>query len=534
MIPDEKIAEIRERTDIVALVRQYVPLKRMGKSWKGLCPFHSEKTPSFYVHPDRQFFYCFGCQAAGDPIRFLMQIEGIGFPEATRTLAERAGIELPNVDDRQQAAYRRAKQRTERQVHLMEAAAGFYVKQLDRHPLGAMAKDAAAARGLTDETVAAFRLGYAPLGWDATVKFLAEKGFSPAEATELGLIVPRRNRDGHYDRFRHRLMFPISDPHGRIVAFSGRILDPPPDEPLSAGADGAKYLNSPEGPLFKKSEVLFGLYEGRVDIRREGKVLLCEGNFDLVALHQAGFKFAVAPLGTSFTAAHAKLLRRYAGEVILLFDGDSAGRKATRAAAPLLREAGLKTKVVALPEGADPDTFLREKGADALKNSVEAAPGIIEHLIDESALESAGDASAIASSIEALGPVIAQVGNPVEANLHVERVARKFGVSDLDAVRKQLRRGVRAARANRSMARKSQSSRRADGTADQAERRPRRSPKLPPLEAELVGAMLDNTALFQVEEASTLQNLLTNHDLRAIFQVAAEMVGDRGNLDGAG
>jgi DNA primase len=535
VIPDEKVAEVRERTDIVALVQEYVPLKRIGASFRGLCPFHAEKSPSFYVHPARQFFHCFGCQASGDALKFFMQIEGRTFPEALRTLAERAGVELPTLDEQGEAAYRRARQREERWLALMEAATAFYVKEMAGHPRGAMARAELERRGVRDEAATEFRLGYAPHGWSALADHLRDKGMNASEAEELGLLVPRKGGSGHYDRFRHRLMFPITDHQGRIVAFSGRMLDPPPDEPLSAASEekGAKYVNSPEGPLYRKGRILFGLYEGRVAIRREGWALVCEGNFDLVALHQAGFKNAVAPMGTALTSEQAKLLRRFAERVVFLFDGDAAGRKAVRAAIAPIEEAQLRANVVALPDGADPDSFLRDKGPDSLRKLIENAPGLAEHLIDDAERNASGDTEAKSRAIAELGPLLARISDPTSAHIYVQRIAKKFGISSEDAVRQQLRRGIRASRSGEG--------RRSTGRPTAAARAPLSSerpnarlasiePSFPPTESTVMTALLDHEALFASEEVADLGNLLTSPDLRAIFQLAARMVNSRGDV----
>lgn len=529
MIPDEIISQIRERTDIVALVQEYVPLKRSGASFKGVCPFHSEKTPSFYVHPARQFFHCFGCQTSGDSLSFLMKIEGRPFPEVIRTLAERAGVELPVLDSREEAAYRRARAHEERLAAVVDAAAGFYVRQLHEHPLGRMATEELERRGIGSDATASFRLGYAPHGWDGLARWLRENDWPLADAEEVGLIVPRRSGDGHYDRFRHRLLFPIADQQGRIVAFSGRVLPPPPGEPQDERGEGAKYVNSPEGPLYKKGEILFGLHEGRVAVRREGWCVLCEGNFDLVALHQAGFENAAAPMGTALTESQCKLVRRLCERVVLLFDGDAAGRKAARASWPVLHAAGLSARVVVLPPGDDPDSFLRTHGSNALRHLMDAAPSMLEFLIDDAAAESAGDAHQKAQAIESLGPVLAAVDNPVEVRLYVERVARKFGVQDLDAVRQQLRRGVRASRSGGRRA----GTQVRENTSQQPEPPRRRPLELPPLEGELLTAMMDNPELFAGEEAKNLEKLLTSLELRAIFHTAARMVESRGVVDAA-
>jgi DNA primase len=528
LIPDDKISEIRERTDIVALIGDFVPLKRAGASFRGLCPFHPEKSPSFYVHPARQFFHCFGCRASGDAFAFLMRMEGRAFPEVARTLAERAGVELPVVDAADDARHRRERQRMDRLASLMEAAAGFYVEQLHAHPLARMARDELDRRGIGADAAQRFRLGYAPHGWDALVRFVQQRGYSPQEAEEMGLLVPRRSGSGHYDRFRHRLMFPVADLHGRIVAFSGRQLDPPPGEEPRGDAP-AKYVNSPEGPLYKKGDILFGLHEGRVDVRREGWVLVCEGNFDLVALHQAGFPNAVAPMGTALTATHAKLIRRFAERVVLLFDGDRAGRRAVHSAFPVLQGEGLASRVVVLPSGSDPDTFLRAEGADALRRKIDAAPGALEFVIDDAAAETAGEPQRRGEAIGELAPLLATVRNEVERRIYVERVARRFEVHDVDLVRRALRQGLQTARQGRPG---DDASRRARVKPDDAPHQARQTATFPPLEAELLGAVLDDPELVRSEEGEKLDDLLTSPDLRAIFQATCRMVETRGAVDG--
>jgi DNA primase len=457
-----------------------------------------------------------------------MKVEGRSFPETLRTLAERAGVEIPVMDAKADAAYKRAREREERLASVMESAAGFYVRMMEEHPLGAMAREELERRGITEETARAFRLGYAPHGWDALLKFLQSKDHDVRDAEALGLVAARKSGTGHYDRFRHRLLFPITDLAGRIVAFSGRILDPPEDEPLESRIEqGAKYVNSPEGPLYKKGEILFGLYEGRVIARREGWILVCEGNFDLLALHQAGFKNSVAPMGTALTEDHTKLIRRFADRAVLLFDGDKAGKKAVRASAPLLTRAGIGAKVATLPPGDDPDTYLRERGADALRKLVDSAPGIVEHLIDDAAREAAGDASEKGKAIGELGPVLASVDNPVERGLYVERVAQKFGVRDIGAVRQQLRRGLREARAGNRQRRKEREAPRPTPEM------PRKPVEIPKLEGELLGAILDNPALIGSDVVEKFESLLTSDDLRAIFHAAAGMIEERGGLDAA-
>ncbi len=523
MIPDDVISEIRERIDIVALVGEYVTLKRRGANFVGLCPFHSEKTPSFNVHRERRFFHCFGCQASGDAISFLMRIEGSTFPEAARTLAERSGIEIAPFDEVDDAAVRRERARKERLFGLVEAAAGFYRRQLESAEETSVARQEIERRAISEETSAVFRLGYAPASWDALVRFLGRKSLSPAEAEQVGLLIPRRSGSGYYDRFRNRLMFPVCDLHGRVVAFSGRALAPPADEPLR---EEPKYVNSPESQLFNKGAMLFGLHQARVEIRRQGFAVLCEGNFDAIALYQAGLRNAVAPLGTAFTAEQAEILRRLTQRVTLLFDGDAAGRKAVRAAFPLLARAALAARVAVLPPGEDPDSFLRSRGVEALSALLERSRGIVEYLIDELAAESAGTASERARAIKEIGPLIAAVDSPVERQIYIEHVAKRFEIKDLEAVRQELRAGARADR--------SFWQGRAAGTdRERGERhsRPDQPARQPPeLQGALLGILMDIPELFTDPAAKKLAELLTSTDLRSIFEAAASMVRDSGEI----
>lgn len=535
MSRDEKIREVRERTDIVSLIGEYVTLKRVGSSFKGLCPFHSEKSASFHVHPARQFFHCFGCQASGDVFQFVMRIEGRSFPEALRQLADRAGVELPSFDAREDAGARREKERRERLLGIVDSAAGFFVRMLDEHPTAGLAREALEARAMRPETVSTYRLGYAPSGWDGLAKHLVSRGFSLEEAEQAGLVVPRRSGDGHYDRFRHRLMFPISDLHGKIVAFSGRALPPPPGEE-PPGDPPAKYVNSPEGPLYKKSDLLFGLFEARIALRQAGVAILCEGNFDVLAMHQAGLQHVVAPLGTAFTASQARLLKRFVSRVVVLFDADGAGAKATAAAAPLLREAGLLGSVVVLPRGEDPDSFLRGQGAAALEGLLASAPPLLEHLIELAASSAGPDPAEKAAAIEGLGPLLAGVESPIEASLYVERVGQAFQIADLGAVRRQLRAGVRNARGRRRPV--------APPSADAVEAAaPSASEEevvavvgvsdisqIPGVERDLVACALDQPGAFEGQDLEKISELLTSREMEAILRAALRQANVHGTV----
>ncbi|MGD8858970.1 MAG: DNA primase [Myxococcales bacterium] len=521
MIADEIIAEIRDRVDMVRLVGEHVRLTKRGSNHVGLCPFHNEKTPSFNVSAGNKFFHCFGCKESGDPFSFVMRIEGVAFPQAVRMLAEREGIEIPEESSAEDSAQRKARQRRERLVAITDEACRFYQQQLRDHPAAGVAREELRQRGVSPEIAERFRLGYAPHAWDALLTHLRRKRISEQEAEEVGLLGRKRDGSGYYDRFRGRLMFPVRELSGAVIAFSGRIL-PPPDGELKG--DEPKYVNSPEGPLYHKGTGLYGVHEARVDIRRTGWAVLCEGNFDLLALHQAGFGNAVAPLGTAFTSAQAKLLRRFAERVTLLFDGDAAGLKAVRAAHPVLAEQGLRGQVAQLPPGDDPDSFLRARGEAGLRELIGQAKGIVEYLIDAAAESAGGTAAERAAAVEGLGPVLAKVANSVEIELHIERVAQRFGLTDLGAVRRQLRKGVVRQRRPQP---KEAPEKREDRALD-----PHSEPvKLPGLQTELLGVLLDRPSLFHTRGGSELEGLLTSQELRDVYGAARGALQENGVLD---
>jgi DNA primase len=520
LLPDGVISEIRERVDMVTLVGEYVRLTKRGANHVGLCPFHAEKTPSFNVSAANKFYHCFGCKESGDAFSFVMRMEGVSFPQAARTLAERVGVEIPDQDRAEDAAERRERARRERLQALMDEACRFYELQLSEHATARIARAELERRSVTEETATRFRLGYAPHGWDALAVHLARKDRALLpDAETVGLIARRRDGSGFYDRFRGRLMFPIRELGGSVLAFSGRILvgvngEPPADnEP--------KYVNSPEGPLYSKGNVLYGLHEARVEVRRNGWALLCEGNFDLLALHQAGFGNALAPLGTAFTAAQAKLLGRFAQRVTLLFDGDAAGAKAVRAAYPLLQQQGLRGTVAELPKGDDPDSFLRANGAPGMQRLVAGAQGIVEYLIDSAAQQAGTSAAERAAAIQSLIPVLRAVENSVEMELFLERVAQRFALPDTAAVRRELRRNSTPAPPNGAPREHKHSE-----LAEQAA-----YVRLPRLQTELLGVLLDRPALFATEYASQLEGLLTSAPLRGVFRAAVAAIQENGALD---
>ncbi len=452
MIGQDTIDRVREQANIVELVGETVKLTRRGRSYVGLCPFHKEKTPSFHVNEERGFYHCFGCNVSGDSIRYVQETDGLTFIEAIRALAERYGIPISETGSESE---RKQEQARRKQLQAMldvgAAAAEFYVRMLREHPLSGYARAELARRGLdpdgasslVSETLGAFFLGYAPYGWDSLANHLRASGLSHMAAEKVGLLAPRRNQSGHYDRFRHRLMFAVTDLNGRIIAFSGRSLEPPTTEellefglaPPQNSEPAAKYVNSPESPIYRKREAVFGLSQAKQAIRRDEHCIIVEGNFDVVSLHARGIQNVVAPLGTAFTVEQAKQIRRFAPNVTFLFDADAAGRKAVRAARSACREADLSVRVASLPEGNDPDDLAREKGPEAVRAIVRAAPGMLEHLIDTILDQSfrADDARGQATRVRQVTELLAEEQDPTVralAEQHVGRIAERLGITD--------------------------------------------------------------------------------------------------------
>lgn len=424
-IGESKINEVRERTDIIELVSQYVTLKRSGANHTGLCPFHSEKSPSFSVHAGRQFYHCFGCGVGGDVFSFLMKIEGLAFPDAVRRLAERAGIEL---EERQLSPQEeRRRQQRERLYRVNELAADYFHQTLMEQPVGEVGRQYLKRRGYGRKAAGEYRLGYALEEWEALGRTLQQQGTNVEDARTLGLIRPREQGGGDYDLFRGRLMFPIYDLSGRVVAFGGRVL----------GDGKPKYINSPESPIYHKGRVLFGLYQARQAMRQSGEVILVEGYFDQLALYRAGFPQVVATCGTALTGEHARLLKRYVQRVLLLFDQDAAGRQATFKAMVALQEEGVPAQVIELPSGEDPDSFVQSQGAEAFKLRLQQARPVMD-LFMEDVL--AGADGGIEQKVQAAKVVIERVAgltNSMEQDLYLKDLARRSGI-DLELLKQTL------------------------------------------------------------------------------------------------
>lgn len=358
MISQEQIQQVKDRSDIADIVRSYVDLKKAGASLKGLCPFHNEKSPSFHVNPRNQYYHCFGCGASGSAIDFVMQIEGMDFISALRMLADRAGIML--IDNSSPEAIKKAKvikQGKERLFELMHSLSLWYASQIHIRD-AQIARDYIRNRGLDDETIRRFGIGYSPDSWDATLKWGLSKGYTRQDMFDAGLLIVNEGKtlNEGYDRFRGRLMFPIWDDTGRVIAFSARTLK---DEP-------AKYINSPETLIFNKSSVLYAFPHAKNGFRTHNFAILCEGQLDVIACHRAGFNNAVAPQGTAFTAEQARLLKRFVNHVAVAFDADNAGKKAADRSFEELLKAGIEMSVISMPEGEDPDGIFQKMGSAGL------------------------------------------------------------------------------------------------------------------------------------------------------------------------
>ncbi|MBO5323143.1 MAG: DNA primase [Oscillospiraceae bacterium] len=364
--PPSFIDELVQRNPIEDVVGQYVNLKRSGANMFGLCPFHGEKTASFSVSPDKGIYYCFGCHKGGGVINFQMEVEGMSYPDAVRALAKRAGMTVPE-DEEYQSRYKQQ----ERLWALHKEAARYFHSQLYA-PIGQAALQYALGRGMSKSILTTFGVGYAPESWDGLVKAMRAKGYTDQELKDSGLVTVSQKNGNLFDRFRDRLMFPIIDVRGNVIAFGGRTL--------KNDKDTAKYLNSPESMIFNKRKNLFGLNLAKKS--KENALILVEGNIDVVALHQYGFDNAVASLGTSLTDEQAALITRYAEQVILIYDGDQAGQNATKRAIPILEKAGLQVKVLQLRDAKDPDEFLKKFGADKFKLLLEESSNRVEYQLN--------------------------------------------------------------------------------------------------------------------------------------------------------
>jgi DNA primase len=430
-IPEDKISEIKNAADIVDIVSESVLLKKTGKNFSGLCPFHTEKSPSFTVSPDKQIFYCFGCGSGGNVFSFLMKQEGLSFPESARRLAKRYGIDLPlkslSPDQKKKLGER------ESLLDINRRAMGFFHQALCRGKAGQVARSYLESRGISQRTIDDFKLGYASDSWDRLLNYFTNQQISPAVIEKSGLILPRKNKNGYYDRFRNRIVFPIIDANMQVIGFGGRVLD----DSLP------KYLNSPETPVYSKGRSLYGIPQAKEKCRSTGIVYIVEGYLDLLALYQHGIENCVATLGTALTSDHVRLLTRYAGRMILVYDSDEAGiRSAQRCIGTFWREHvdfrrqdvfsedKADTHIMVLPAGHDPDSFVFEHGPNAFIEAASNSPGIITFLmnraVDKHGLSTEGKIRIVSE----LQQPLAAINDRVARSLYVKQLSERIGIAE--------------------------------------------------------------------------------------------------------
>jgi DNA primase len=424
MISEEKVREVADRLSIFEVVSDYVSLRRAGGNYLGLCPFHAEKTPSFNVNPAREIFHCFGCGAGGNAFSFIMKIEGVSFPEAVKLLARKVGIE---IEERQLTPAEKKSQDEHAQfLRINDLTASYYRSVLQNGQDGESARHYLASRSVESDISDAYRLGFAPERRDGLVRHLKNNGVELESAQKLGII--RKSDSGWYDLFRNRLIFPISDGRGQVIAFAGRVLD----------SALPKYINSPESPLYHKSSVLFGLNMALPDIRTGNSVIIVEGYFDHLALYRAGVRNVVATCGTALTGTHAGLIKRHAERVYTLFDSDNAGKKATIRSMELFFEQRIPAFVISLPAGDDPDSFLLKHPTDSFIAQRDKAMPIFDYFVRSLLLETPpSSVNNKVKVINELSPVFKKIGNPAERSLYEKEICRLLDISAHE-FRKQL------------------------------------------------------------------------------------------------
>ena len=514
MIPEDIINEIKYRNDIETAISSYVNLKRRGKNLVGLCPFHSEKTPSFTVYPENGSFYCFGCGVGGDVVTFTGLIENLDYIESVKLLAERSGVTLP------QDGYDDSMQKLKNKIYDINRDTARFFHSFLMSEEGKWALDYLLGRGLTLKTIKHFGLGAAPDSWDMLIKHLKEKGYKEADMLAAG-VVGKSQKGTLYDRFRKRVMFPIINIRGNIIAFSGRAM-PGEDK------QGGKYVNTSDTPVYKKSSNLFGMNFAK-NVCSE-RVILVEGNMDVISLHQAGFTNAVAPLGTAFTMEQANLLARYTKEIVLTLDADAAGQKAIKRASELLENTGLKTRVVVIPEGKDPDEFIKKNGPDRFRALLEGAVSDIEYKL----LTAAKDINLESEDgrlryLSAAAEIVAGSDDVMTRAIYIGRLSEKYGVSRtaLNAKVEEIR------KKNIRISKKKEIADiiRPKFTRDDINPERRRSPKATAAEETLIAVLLKNPDFYKsAKEQLPPEKLITSLN-RRIYEIILSSLESGGSLD---
>ncbi|MDD9305025.1 MAG: DNA primase [Desulfobacter sp.] len=418
LIPEEKISEILNTSDIVDVISEAVILKKSGRNFFGLCPFHSEKTPSFSVNPDKQIFHCFGCSAGGNALSFLMKYHGISFPEAARMLARKYDIvvETKDIDP----AKRKQILVKESLFKLNKKVMAGYNEMIQDGPMGGRVRAYLEQRGMTAETIDRFKLGYSPDAWDFLVSLFRKEKVSKNVAVNSGLILPRQQGNGFYDRFRNRLMFPIFDINMQVAGFGGRVMDDAMP----------KYMNSPETPVYSKSRILYGLHAAKIECRKQGKVFIVEGYFDFLSLYQSGIKNTVASLGTALTREHVRILKGYASQMILVFDSDDAGINAAKRSVKIFVSEGIDTRILVLPGKNDPDSFVMEKGKEAFLSLADKAKTVMQFLLHLSMETHGNSVEGRIKILDEMKPHLALIRDSALRSLYVKQLAETLNIDE--------------------------------------------------------------------------------------------------------
>ena len=415
--PEYLIAEIKDKNDIVDVISQYIELKLAGTSHKGLCPFHNEKTPSFMVNRERQFFKCFGCGESGDVIGFIMKKESLDFIEAIKVLADRANIHIKERSDLSSKEYREKKEKEKKYFEINKKAGRYFYENLIQRPN--IALNYLIKRGLNTKTIKTFGLGYAHNSWNDLLNYFAEKGYTENDLLESGLIVETKQKNGFYDRFRNRIIFPIFDIKGNVLGFGGRVLD----------ESMPKYLNSPETIFFKKSEILYGLNLARKNPNNR-QVILVEGYMDVISLYQEGFTNVVATLGTALTKQHGILLKRYFDQVIISFDSDNAGKSATLRSIEILKDLDIDIRILHLPNNMDPDDFIKQKGRQVFQRHLKKALNHIDYKINLAKEKYSSDSLDDQVNLgKEIAVILKDIKSPIEQDAYINKVVEKLKIS---------------------------------------------------------------------------------------------------------
>ena len=511
-IPEEKVSEIKNAADIVDVVSEVVILKKTGNNYVGLCPFHSEKTPSFTVSPEKKIFYCFGCTVGGNVFSFLMKHDGISFPDAAKILARRYGIDIPTRKISQQQKHRMSQR--ESLLAVNRQAMEFFRQELLEKTSGKRAMEYLKKRGISKEIIASFNLGYIPEGWDNIVKFYSKKKISLSIVEKAGLIVSREKKVGFYDRFRGLIIFPIFDLNMQVIGFGGRVMDD----------SMPKYLNSPETPIYNKSRSLYGLHLAKIKCRESEKVYIVDGYFDLLALHQHGLQNSVATLGTSLTPDHVKILRGFIvkdGKVILVYDSDDAGIKAAMRSIGIFMRAEVDASVIVLPQGYDPDSYLFEFGYESFLKTDSKAKSLMSFLIDSAVKKHGLSIEGKIRVISELNEPLASISDNVARSLYIKKLAESINI-DESTVREKIRkisvrkkdRSKRSIWSNNDLTR----SKHKTGASDNVQGKDLKG-KWDRLERQIITMMLQFPQILSKISESNIINLFEDNDLKSIGQL---------------